>query len=54
MSKLKILSVLSIVISLVACSAEVGSDKWCESLDDKAKGEWTLNETKDYARHCIL
>jgi len=39
---------------LVACSPEVGSDKWCKNLKEKPKGEWTANEAKDYAKHCIL
>jgi len=39
---------------LAACSAEVGSDKWCEKLEQKSKGEWTANEAADYAKHCIF
>jgi hypothetical protein len=32
----------------------LGSDKWCKNLKEKPKGEWTANEAKDYAKHCIL
>tara|TARA_R110002096_G_scaffold21169_11_gene69134 strand:+ start:1748 stop:1918 length:171 start_codon:yes stop_codon:yes gene_type:complete len=43
-----------LLIQLIACSAEVGSEQWCEHLDAKAKGDWTLNEAKDYAKHCLF
>lgn len=43
-----------LVIQLTACSAEVGSNKWCNNLKEKPKGEWTANETKDYAKHCLF
>ena len=52
MKKILLLSML--LILLVACSAEVGSEKWCSQLDAKAKGDWTMNEAKNYAKHCIF
>lgn len=39
---------------LVGCGAEVGSEKWCKQLKEKPKGEWTVNEGKDYAKHCVF
>ena len=39
---------------LVACAPEVGSDKWCQQLKDKPKGDWSMNEATDFAKHCIL
>lgn len=39
---------------LAACAPEVGSDKWCQQLKDKPKGDWSLNEATDFAKHCIL
>jgi len=50
----KILSLSLLLTLLTACSAEVGSDKWCHNLKEKPKGEWTANEAKDYAKHCIF
>ena len=41
-------------IALVGCAPEVGSERWCESLKEKPKGDWTANEAADYARHCLL
>lgn len=37
-----------------ACAPEVGSDKWCEQLKEKPKGDLTANEMGDFAKHCIL
>lgn len=39
---------------LAACSPEVGSPEWCESMDEKPKGDWSANEATDYAKHCVL
>ncbi len=40
--------------SLSACAPEVGSERWCEALAEKPRGDWTANEALDYARHCII
>ena len=40
--------------SLIACSPELGSDKWCDQMKAKPKGDWTANEVADYAKHCLL
>jgi hypothetical protein len=54
-SKLVIFAVMSVVLTVSAgCSPEVGSDKWCENLKAKPKGDWTANEATDFAKHCIL
>ncbi len=42
------------VLTLNACAPEVGSDRWCEAMSDKPRGDWTANEALDYARHCII
>ena len=39
---------------LTACAPEVGSEEWCAEMKDKPKGDWTANEAKDFAKHCIL
>ncbi len=41
-------------VALSACSPEVGSDRWCADLKGKPKGDWTVNEAKDFATNCIL
>ena len=50
----KILFSFFLLTQLIACSAEVGSDEWCEDLEQKLKGDWTANEATDYAKHCIF
>ncbi len=42
------------VTLLAACSPEVGSKEWCEGMKEKDKGNWTANDAKDFAKHCIL
>ena len=44
----------AMVLVFAGCSPEVGSDKWCTNMKEKPKGEWTLSETKEYAKHCIF
>jgi hypothetical protein len=40
--------------SLLGCSPEVGSTRWCELMQDKPRGDWTANEALDYGRHCLF
>lgn len=53
-------SVKNIVLALMAtaflsaCAPKVGSPEWCANMEEKPKGDWSLNEAKDYAKHCIL
>jgi hypothetical protein len=47
-------SALVVVMSLSACAPEVGSDAWCKQMEDKPKGDWTVNEAGDYAKHCVF
>ena len=39
---------------LGACTPEIGSERWCDGLDEKPKGDWTANEALAYAEHCLL
>ncbi len=50
----KIIAVMFTVFLLVGCSAEVGSEAWCNDLKEKPKGDWTANEAGDYAKHCVF
>ncbi|MDT7041425.1 DUF3012 domain-containing protein [Candidatus Nitronereus thalassa] len=42
------------MVFLGACSPEVGSTAWCESMKEKPKGDWTATEAADFAKHCLL
>ena len=45
---------LALLSLTTGCSPEVGSPEWCEMIKEKPKGDWTMQETKDYARHCLF
>ena len=49
----KLLVLMLVVVALSACSP-VGSDAWCEKLNNKPKGEWTMDETGQYTKYCVL
>lgn len=53
-SKTKILFVFLALFALGACSPEVGSKEWCEDMKNKDKGDWSGNEVKDFAKHCVF
>ncbi|ROS05197.1 DUF3012 family protein [Sinobacterium caligoides] len=50
----KLLLLLATLSFITACTPEVGSDKWCKSVEAKSKGEVTANEASDYAKHCLV
>jgi hypothetical protein len=57
LANLRILTSLLVVASalmLSACAPKVGSPDWCKSVEEKPKGDLTLNEAKDYAKHCVF
>ena len=60
-SSLKILKLISslvllslVVVGLAACAPEVGSPDWCKKIESKPTGDLTMNEAKDYAKHCVF
>ena len=42
------------VALLSACSPSVGSEAWCDAMEDKPKGDWSSNEAADYAQNCVF
>lgn len=42
------------VSGLVGCAPEVGSQRWCEQMSEKPRGDWSTNEALDYTRYCIF
>jgi outer membrane biogenesis lipoprotein LolB len=53
--KKKAIFLLSVAcVLLTACAPKVGSPEWCEKMDAKPKGDWSLNEAKDYTKHCVF
>lgn len=41
-------------LSISACSPEVGSEAWCKKMDALPKGDWTMNDAKEYTKSCIF
>jgi len=50
----KIVMILTAYLMLAACAPEIGSVAWCEDMDEKAKGDWSTNEAKEYAKSCVF
>ena len=44
--------VAMLVIS--GCGSEVGSKAWCDEMNNKPKGDWTVNEAGEYAKNCVF
>lgn len=44
----------ALLMTLATGCAPVGSERWCENMKEKAKGDWTTNEAADFARHCVF
>ena len=42
------------LFALAGCSPKVGSERWCKTMAEKPKNEWSLTEAKDYATHCLV
>jgi hypothetical protein len=52
--KIARLPFLLLCLALSACAPKVGSDAWCANMKEKDRGDWSMNEAADFARHCIL
>ena len=53
--KLKtVLIAVLFAFTLSACGDRVGSEGWCDGMKEKPKSEWTMEETGDYTKYCVL
>ena len=43
-----------LALALSGCAPEIGTEKWCEDMAEKPKGDWTANEAKAFAENCIF
>ena len=46
--------VACVSLFLSACAPEIGSERWCNNLKEKPKGDWSMNEATNFTKHCIL
>jgi PBP1b-binding outer membrane lipoprotein LpoB len=51
---MKRLTILCSALILAACSAEPGTDKWCEAKKEQPKSEWTGSDAATFAKNCII
>jgi len=51
---IKLMLVITLVQLVSACAPKVGSPEWCAAIEEKPKGDLTINEAKDYAKHCVF
>jgi hypothetical protein len=51
---LSVVLVICVTCFAMACTPKIGSEAWCEAIGEKAKGDWTVNEAADFAKHCVL
>ena len=51
---MKTLLISLAILVLTGCSADPGSEAWCEEKEAQNKSEWTGSDAAINARHCIL
>jgi hypothetical protein len=39
---------------LAGCAPAIGSERWCEAMKEKPRGDWTANEALEFAKSCVL
>lgn len=55
MKRLWTIAAALVATALVSgCEPEVGSDRWCEKMVDTPKSDWSVNDAKAFAQHCIF
>ena len=47
------LLLMVVVLTTSACSAEIGSEAWCEKMQEKPKEEWLAEEISPFFTHCV-
>jgi hypothetical protein len=45
---------LMMLMLLAGCSAEPGSERWCEAKKGEPKSEWSMEDAKTYAKNCVI
>lgn len=45
---------LVLLAFLTGCSDDVGTQAWCQHLNDKPKNTWSSEDAIGYAKHCVF
>jgi hypothetical protein len=52
---MKILLLTLVATALLnSCAPKVGSPEWCAKMEEKPKGDWSLNDARDYTKYCVF
>lgn len=51
---MKRLFIICSMLTLAACTADPGTEKWCEAKKEQPKSEWTGSDATTYAKNCII
>ncbi len=51
---LKIILSGALALGLAACSAEPGSEKWCEQKAEQPKDQWSTSDAGTYLKNCVI
>ena len=43
-----------VCLGLGGCAPKVGTEKWCDQMDETPVGDWTANNATAYAQYCAL
>ena len=50
---IRVISYVAIVMLLSGCT-RIGSDAWCDQIKEQPKGGWTVEETTQFTKYCVL
>lgn len=44
---------LAFAVTILSSCAKVGSERWCESMKETPKTEWSMDDAANFAKHCV-
>jgi DUF3012 family protein len=53
-SRVALLAAALLALAASACAPKMGTQAWCDKLQEKPKGDWTANEAADFLKHCVV
>jgi Protein of unknown function (DUF3012) len=54
MKRSRIVALWLLLYVAAGCSPKVGSDAWCRKMHDTPKADWSANDAREFAKHCIF
>ncbi len=53
-SQIKNIFPVILLLSMLTACAQVGSERWCQKMQETPQTDWSINESSDYTRHCLF